>query len=62
MLSNLQETADLVTFTKEILNGKLHFLCSDNDYASKRIYECIPLSTQLDLFCPGKIEKFNFLE
>ena len=24
----LQETADLVTFTKEILNGKLHFLFS----------------------------------
>ena len=24
----LQETADLVTFTEEILNGKLHFLCS----------------------------------
>ena len=23
-----KETADLVTFTKEILNGKLHFLCS----------------------------------
>ena len=23
-----QETADLVTFTKEILKGKLHFLCS----------------------------------
>ena len=22
-------TADLVIFTKEILNGKLHFLCSD---------------------------------
>ena len=22
------ETADLVTFIKEILNGKLHFLCS----------------------------------
>ena len=22
-------SADLVTFTKEILNGKLHFLCSD---------------------------------
>ena len=21
--------ADLVTFTEEILNGKLHFLCSD---------------------------------
>ena len=25
---NPQEIADLVTFTKEILNGKLHFLCS----------------------------------
>ena len=25
---NPQETADLVTFTEGILNGKLHFLCS----------------------------------
>ena len=25
---NPQETADVVTFTEEILNGKLHFLCS----------------------------------
>ena len=25
----LQQTADLVTFTEEILNGKLHFLCSE---------------------------------
>ena len=25
---NDSETADLVTFTEEILNGKLHFLCS----------------------------------
>ena len=28
MSPNPQETADLVTFTEEILNGKLHFLCS----------------------------------
>ena len=28
MQPNPQETADLVTFTEEILNGKLHFLCS----------------------------------
>ena len=28
MRQSLQVTADLVTFTKEILNGKLHFLCS----------------------------------
>ena len=25
MLSNLQETADLVTITEEIFNGKLYF-------------------------------------
>ena len=29
MLANPQSLADLVTFTEEILNGKLHFLCSD---------------------------------
>ena len=28
MWQNPQETANLVTFTEEILNGKLHFLCS----------------------------------
>ena len=28
MWPNPQETADLVTFTEEILNGKIHFLCS----------------------------------
>ena len=28
MWPNPQETADLVTFTEEILNGKVHFLCS----------------------------------
>ena len=26
---NVQETADLITFTEELLNGKLHFLCSE---------------------------------
>ena len=28
MLRNPQESADLLTFTEEIHNGKLHFLCS----------------------------------
>ena len=28
MLPNPQKIADLVIFTEEILNGKLHFLCS----------------------------------
>ena len=27
MWPNPQETGDLVTFTEEIRNGKLHFLC-----------------------------------
>ena len=30
MWPNPQETADLVTFTKEIPNEKPHFLCSDS--------------------------------
>ena len=29
MQPNPHFPADLVTFTEEILNGKLHFLCSD---------------------------------
>ena len=29
MWPNPQENADLLTFTEEILNGKLHFLCSE---------------------------------
>ena len=29
MSPNAQFPADLVTFTEEILNGKLHFLCSE---------------------------------
>ena len=42
--------ADLVTFTQEILNGKLHFLCSaefggifiDFNHDKKRDVSCIP--------------------
>ena len=29
MRPNPQDTADFATFTEEILNAKLHFLCSD---------------------------------
>ena len=29
MRPNSQETTDLVTSTEEILNGKVHFLCSE---------------------------------
>ena len=34
MWPNPQETADLVTFTEEIRNGKLHFLCSECSWNS----------------------------
>ena len=32
----LQFPADLVTFTEEILNGKLNFLCSENSFVQKK--------------------------
>ena len=35
MWPNRQEPADLVTFTEEIRNGKLHFLCSVRGEACK---------------------------
>ena len=34
MCPNPQFPPDLVTFTEEILNGKLHFLSSDDSEAS----------------------------
>ena len=36
MRPNPQKTADLVTFTEEILNGKVHFLCSVHDLNVQR--------------------------
>ena len=27
-----QETVDLVTFTEELINGKVHFLCTGNSH------------------------------
>ena len=35
MRPNSQETADLVTFAEEILNGKLQFLCSASTLVTK---------------------------
>ena len=34
---NPQKTADILTFTKELLNGKLQFLCSDRSEKMKKI-------------------------
>ena len=38
MWSKRQFPAELVTFTEEIFNGKLHFLCSDQD--ESKTYWC----------------------
>ena len=49
MWPNPQEAADLVTFTEEILNGKLQFLCS--------VYSTDSNEKQWTLtFCPNKLE------
>ena len=37
MWPNPQETADILTFTEEILNGKLQFLRSDGSEEMKKI-------------------------
>ena len=37
MQTNPQFPADLVPFTEEILNGKLHFLCSELYLVCKKI-------------------------
>ena len=37
-VTNLQETADLVTFLEQILNGKLHFFCSVVYNCSRNFY------------------------
>ena len=34
MCPNLQFPTDWATFTEEILNGKLHFFCSDTQWES----------------------------
>ena len=40
----LQKTADLVTFTEEILNGKLHFLCSAFSYDQCKNKNLLPFN------------------
>ena len=51
MWTNLQETADLVTFTEEILDRKLHFLCCVafiNDGESFFIFELLHFRRNLE--------------
>ena len=49
MWPNPQETADLVTFTEEFLNGKLHFLHCKNKKFTERLPKKSILSDQTGL-------------
>ena len=56
MWLNPQFSADLVTFTEEIFNGKLHFLCSESacySYVSAKHY----LGTKRKLKVPKTIRR-----
>ena len=48
MSPNPQETAGMVTFTEEILNERLYFLCSSFQYRCVRA--CIPIYVR-SVFC-----------
>ena len=54
MQPNQLEIADLVTFTEEILNGKLHFLCSACTSVAIRA-----LTSQNTIFCCGRASPAN---
>ena len=47
MWSSPQETPDLVTFTEEILDGKLHFLCGGRDNSPHLPYTLVEYSEPL---------------
>ena len=54
MWPNPQEAVTSVTFTEEILHGKLHFLCSESKNHLK-----IDKSSRALLKCPFSIVSFN---
>ena len=45
MWPNPQETSDLVTVTEEILNGKLHFLCSVISVSAKNTSSLLAITS-----------------
>ena len=64
MWPNPQETVDLVTFTEEILNEKLHFFvqCIDENYEMVKWVNCVLLEWNLEAYsepCPRfKMDRF----
>ena len=72
MRPNPQETADLVTFTEEILSGKLHVLCSDGPIIWSLVPQEVRYTDSLEKFknkirswkpnyCPCRICKIYIL-
>ena len=51
MWPNPQETADFMTFTEEIFNGELYFLCS----AIFGIVKYLPISAQSFISCRKRL-------
>ena len=51
--------ADLVTFTVEILNGKLHFLCSVRKKQVSKILQMLGSNLFNSIFADGKNEYLN---
>ena len=59
MWPNLQFPTDLVTFTEEILNGKLHFLrCASSEWRSILEYDLLVLSSTLQCVKSAQIRSF----
>ena len=64
MWPNLQFAADLVTFTREILNGTLHFLCSvlnKIDISESRIENFKQVNTR-EFLCLHSIKSMELVE
>ena len=63
-ISSKEETADLVTFTEEILNGKLHFLRSDSfekDFTDKSAVMQYNVTLSLTNYMKVTASFFEFL-
>ena len=59
MRPNPQEPADLVTFTADILNGKLHFLCSVTNKELTRMKTFEAYITRRESICETTNFAFN---
>ena len=63
MRPNLQETEDLVTFTEEILNRKLHFLCClICNVIIIKTWICWSFQVKLEIFCNQILRKMTHVQ